>query len=626
MSERKIVVLLVLLALVVANVSSGVPSRAAARNSILYVDADATGNNDGSSWEDAYTDLQSALGAAVSGDEIWVAEGTYKPTSGTSRTVAFQLKSGVALYGGFDATEDSRSQRDWQAHLSILSGDIGTVGTDTDNSYNVVLGNNTDSTAMMDGFVITKGYANGSPDTYDKGGGLHVSSGSPTIVNVTFLDNYAINHGGGMMVQYTSTPLVVNCTFSGNSTNWNAGGLSVLWYGNPTVVNSTFSGNTGNNGGGIVNLESGNATVQNTILWGNQDPQIGLQTGATISVQYSLIEDGYTGTGNVSDDPLFVDPDGADDMVGTLDDNVRLQVTSPAIDAADNSAVPADVTDTDGDGDTTEILPLDLDGRPRFVDVPTVPDTGNGTAPLVDMGAFESILLLETDLSILKTVTPPIVGPSQTVTYTLVFSNHGPHVADNVVLMDRVPITLTNLSYDSSGVVVTSTGSFSYTWHVADLEPGTGGVITLTGVVSPGVSGMFSLTNSASITATVVDTDTNNNTSAVSHIIDALPPLAPTLVSPDNGAVVSDTTPTLTWEASASADVAGYLLDLSGVEMDVGDVTQYTTAILAPGSYTWTVAAYDVVFNTSHYTESWSFTVEAPYVYVYLPVILREFP
>jgi hypothetical protein len=76
----------------------------AAANSLCFVDADATGSNTGGSWEDAYTDLQSALGPASPCTEVWVAAGTYKPTSGTDRTATFALKSGVALYGGFSGT------------------------------------------------------------------------------------------------------------------------------------------------------------------------------------------------------------------------------------------------------------------------------------------------------------------------------------------------------------------------------------------------------------------------------------------------------------------------------------------------------------------------------------------
>jgi len=75
--------------------------------------------------------------------------------------------------------------------------------------------------------------------------------------------------------------------------------------------------------------------------------------------------------------PQFVDADGADNIAGTLDDNLRLQLTSPAIGAGNNSAVPASVT-------------TDLDGNPRFLDYPAVPDTDNGTPPIVDMGAYEA--------------------------------------------------------------------------------------------------------------------------------------------------------------------------------------------------------------------------------------------
>jgi hypothetical protein len=107
------------------------------------------------------------------------------------------------------------------------------------------------------------------------------------------------------------------------------------------------------------------------------------------------VQGGFAGTGNIDSDPLFVSPINLDDAP-TIEGNFHLQPTSegsasfasPAIDAADNSAVPPDITDLDGDGDTSEALPFDLDSQPRFVDNP-LPDTGNGTAPIVDMGAYE---------------------------------------------------------------------------------------------------------------------------------------------------------------------------------------------------------------------------------------------
>jgi len=114
---------------------------------IIYVDADAGGQNNGLSWYHAFTDLQDALGVADSGSEIWVANGTYYPDEGTDhtpddRTETFELVANIAVYGGFAGGESSRSSRDPATNVAILSGDIddndGTL--DAGNSYNVVVG------------------------------------------------------------------------------------------------------------------------------------------------------------------------------------------------------------------------------------------------------------------------------------------------------------------------------------------------------------------------------------------------------------------------------------------------------------------------------------------------------
>ncbi|HQY89163.1 MAG TPA: DUF1565 domain-containing protein, partial [Tepidisphaeraceae bacterium] len=91
---------------------------------ILYVDLNApTGTNDGSSWGNAFHDLHAALTAANSGDTIRVADGTYKPTTGADRTIAFQLKSGVSLYGGFEGHGAiNPDARDFINTPTILSG------------------------------------------------------------------------------------------------------------------------------------------------------------------------------------------------------------------------------------------------------------------------------------------------------------------------------------------------------------------------------------------------------------------------------------------------------------------------------------------------------------------------
>jgi uncharacterized repeat protein (TIGR01451 family) len=119
------------------------------------------------------------------------------------------------------------------------------------------------------------------------------------------------------------------------------------------------------------------------------------------------------------------------------------------------------------------------------------------------------------DLSLTKAVTPTVAAPRQAITYTLTFVNDGPDPASGVVITDVVPISVTNVSYTSSGAVITPTGGVSYTWQVEDLSPGSGGVITITGVLSTGLpTGVF--TNTATITTTAVDEDTANNSTTAS--------------------------------------------------------------------------------------------------------------
>jgi len=132
--------------------------------------------------------------------------------------------------------------------------------------------------------------------------------------------------------------------------------------------------------------------VKNSILWANTNDGVGPESAqyAGGSATYCSIQFwSGGGTGNIGDGPLLIDPDGPDDVLGTDDDDLHLSDASPCIDAADNDAVPTDAADLDADGDTSEKTPLDLDLLPRFVDDPLVDDTGNGTPPIVDMGAYE---------------------------------------------------------------------------------------------------------------------------------------------------------------------------------------------------------------------------------------------
>ena len=217
---------------------------------ILYVKQSATG--DCSSWADA-CDLQTALAYSALEYEIWVAEGTYTPTTGADRTATFQLKPDVAIYGGFPDTGDPTwADRDWVGNPTTLSGDIGTVNVNTDNSYHVVTGSGVDATAILDGFTITGGNANGA-DSANIGAGMYIEGGSPKLNNVTFRTNTA-EFGGGMY-NINSSPTLTNVIFSNNTASSEGGGMA-NYESDPLLTNVTFSDNFANNGGGMANYES----------------------------------------------------------------------------------------------------------------------------------------------------------------------------------------------------------------------------------------------------------------------------------------------------------------------------------------------------------------------------------
>ena len=140
------------------------------QSSILYVKPAADGEC--SSWEDA-CDLLDALSGATSGDQIWVASGTYKPSGmGSDRYATFQLLSGVAIYGCFPASGGDFLSRDPSTYITTLSGDIDPMGNHINNSYHVVTGNGVDATAVLDGFTISWGRGNSEILPYDRGAGI----------------------------------------------------------------------------------------------------------------------------------------------------------------------------------------------------------------------------------------------------------------------------------------------------------------------------------------------------------------------------------------------------------------------------------------------------------------------
>jgi predicted outer membrane repeat protein/parallel beta-helix repeat protein len=252
------------------------------QTTVRYVKWDASGANDGTSWVDAYIDLQFALSSAIGGDEIWVAAGTYKPTTGTDRAVSFALKNAVAIYGGFAGTETLLTQRDPAANATILSGDIGAVGDNNDNSYHVVVGSNTNSSAILDGFTVTGGNANDTVSSqHEYGGGMYINIGNPGLNNLIFSDNHA-RFGGGIYVSHTEGGDIAidlglsNVVFRNNTASGEGGGMATLF--RPDLSSASFhlsltdvifeNNTAARTGGGLIN-NGGELELVNVIFSGN---------------------------------------------------------------------------------------------------------------------------------------------------------------------------------------------------------------------------------------------------------------------------------------------------------------------------------------------------------------------
>ncbi len=353
---------------------------------VWYVNVNAIGLNDGSSWYNAFTHPQNAINTASSGDQVWVAKGTY--TSNTPPNYVITMKTGIEIYGGFNGTENSLTERNYTTNETILNGESSV--------YHVVIG--TDF-SRIDGFTITGG--NSSSTSLDNdGGGMYNINCSPVIVNCIFRNNNASNYmtssfgggiyndggssstiencsfiensswGGGAISNFNSSPIIRNCRFTNNSIakstgmggaiyNYNStseisncvfdgnfynesasgsgGGIyndssspnikNCLFInnhvgrygggmynngGSPVIINCTFTNNsvfnsTMSRGGGLYNNST--PTIIDCIIWGNVQFYTNgdlYNSGSTPIITYTDIAGGYTGTGNINVNPLFV--------------------------------------------------------------------------------------------------------------------------------------------------------------------------------------------------------------------------------------------------------------------------------------------------------------------------------
>ena len=232
---------------------------------IWYVDKDASGAGNGSSWADAYTTIQPAIDAAYpdGGGEVWVAEGVYDeartsivhPAPDDVNTGSLMMRDNVDLYGGFDGTETLRTERDWGAHETVIDGTTSREGSP---AYHVIVG----AIADLDGFTIRGGEANGPTYQLTLGGGVYSYSNSGTSVQVTncvLKDNSASQGnglGGGLYcdsLNGIATNAVGNCIFINNHADFGAG----IWGRKLLLENCLFLGNSSDKEGAAVFTPSG---------------------------------------------------------------------------------------------------------------------------------------------------------------------------------------------------------------------------------------------------------------------------------------------------------------------------------------------------------------------------------
>jgi hypothetical protein len=319
----------------------------------VYVNHAAGGANNGTSWTDAYTSLQTGIDNAFPGDELWVAKGTYKPSyayerTNTSRFYHFRIPNAVAFYGGFVSGQTTTASRSdygiGGTNETILSGDLS--GDDnytvtpwtgmTENSYHVIyhpkgfcMGTGT----IMDGLTIQGGNANGSTADAD-GAGAYITQSMPiSFTDVHFTRNSSLDDGsaiylingdnaGSSQVTFTgsmflnnssSSDATVYCTnnssaifrsvdFSNNTVTTDGGAFLATTSAAVTLENVSILNNTaGNDGGGLVAISSAAVTLENVSISnntaGNDGGGVSVRSSATLTGSNVLIS-GNSATGD----------------------------------------------------------------------------------------------------------------------------------------------------------------------------------------------------------------------------------------------------------------------------------------------------------------------------------------
>ena len=293
---------------------------------VIYVNQYSAGDDSGSSWANAYSDLQQALNAARAGDEIWVAGGDYKPTDTDDRYATFHIPTGVALYGGFAGSEANLQDRDWTSFPTFLNGDIGIPGDHRDNSYTVVTMTDPNADTILDGFEVRNGAANDqdiATPAYDPariGGGLLILTSEndadyqANILNTQFFNNYAELGGavyGDARFRSNIGVTFTNCSFELNQAGNGSAYMTSLGNTGPEgvhFINCTFFNNSSINQGLIYILtdtdQAGRITIKDCAFLENERDAIYVK-GVGVNHPLRVEVSGTSFRGNISDNNGF---------------------------------------------------------------------------------------------------------------------------------------------------------------------------------------------------------------------------------------------------------------------------------------------------------------------------------
>ena len=222
-------------------------------------------------------------------------------------------------------------------------------------------------------FTITNCIISGN--SASSGAGMYNNLANPSLLNCTLSDNMAMDCGGGVY-NYASSPTFANCIFSRNSAN-NGGGIYNYEHTSSILTNCTFAENSAPNGNALAcdsrdQIYLSLLQLANCILWDGGN-EIWNNNKSIIMMNYSNVQGGWSGVGNIDVNPMFADTNNSD---------YRLLAGSSCIDAGTDAGVYEDP-----------------DGNIRPINFPGVDN--NGELPDFDMGAYETAATTQAGLTIL---------------------------------------------------------------------------------------------------------------------------------------------------------------------------------------------------------------------------------